>query len=634
MNKEMNKDMNILNKKLKALPITTNPLITKADLQEAFHQLCMPLVPYYSEGKAHLNLGATASGCSGETAAMEGFSRVLWGLVPLAAGGGQSPLWELYREGIINGTNPQHEEYWGNVNHYDQKLVEMAAIGFALAIAPEHIWEPLTSEQKERFYQWLNQMNEKSLYDCNWLFFLVMVNLGFKRLGLPYREDLIQRNLQEIDKYYVEDGWYSDGLGGHCDYYGPFAIHYYSLLYAAWVGDEDEARCTLYKQRAVQFAKQFLYWFADDGSALPYGRSLTYRFSQAAFWSALVYAEVDELPYGLCKGILLRHLRWWFQQPMFASDGTLSIGYSYPNLIMAENYNAPGSPYWALKAFLVLALPDDHPFWLAEELPLPQLAQSNVQQAPHLVMWRAEQGNHILAFNTGHPASNDHTHTAAKYEKFVYSNKFGFSVARAEWGLAQGAFDSMLALSEGDHLYRGKRFVKQSRIDGNVLSFVWEPWRDVSIITWLIAGSPWHIRAHRIESQRTLHAADGGFAIGIEGEKGHNVVESNTQQQSAVVATPWGASGIISLYGEGKPSILYPNANTNIIHARTAMPTVQLKLEPGVHWLVTGVYGYGTDDEGKLDDWGKPPYVVFREGDGKLEIYNGEGEHLLELDLQ
>lgn len=46
------------------------------------------------------------------------------------------------------------------------------------------------------------------------------------------------------------------------------------------------------------------------------------------------------------KGIVLRHLRWWLKQPMFDRDGVLSVGYSYPNLAMAEDYNAPGSPYW------------------------------------------------------------------------------------------------------------------------------------------------------------------------------------------------------------------------------------------------------------------------------------------------
>ena len=44
----------------------------------------------------------------------------------------------------------------------------------------------------------------------------------------------------------------------------------------------------------------------------------------------------------------------------------LTIGYGYPQQYMAEQYNAPGSPYWGLKVFLLLALPDDHPFWTAE----------------------------------------------------------------------------------------------------------------------------------------------------------------------------------------------------------------------------------------------------------------------------
>ena len=43
---------------------------------------------------------------------------------------------------------------------------------------------------------------------------------------------------------------------------------------------------------------------------------------------------------------------------------------------MCEDYNAPGSPYWALKTYLMLALPESHPFWQAEEQPLPSLAEN------------------------------------------------------------------------------------------------------------------------------------------------------------------------------------------------------------------------------------------------------------------
>lgn len=33
----------------------------------------------------------------------------------------------------------------------------------------------------------------------------------------------------------------------------------------------------------MEFAKQFIYWFDEEGEAIPFGRSLTYRFSQVSF---------------------------------------------------------------------------------------------------------------------------------------------------------------------------------------------------------------------------------------------------------------------------------------------------------------------------------------------------------------
>lgn len=605
---------------LEKLPVQQNPLRTKTDLQNAVRQLCEPLIPRYRPGKARLHLGETGSACSKETAEMEGFSRVLWGLAPLAAGGGDSSLWNLYREGIRNGTNPKHAAYWGTVNDYDQKLVEMAAFGLALGMAPQHVWDPLSSEEKTRLFEWLHQINAKELYDCNWRWFPVMVNLGFKKAGLPYDRERMNRHLDRIDDFYMGGGWYADGVGAHCDYYGIFAIHYFSLIYAAWMEAEDPDRAALYKQRAAEMAKSFIYWFAGDGSALPYGRSLTYRFSQAAFWSALAYAGVEAVPYGVMKGLILRHLRWWFRRPIFHSDGTLSIGYAYPNPGTAENYIGPGSPYWALNTFLVLALPEAHPFWQAEELPLPQLNRTVVQRPPHLVICRQEEANHVLAFNTGHRSTIEHTHAAAKYEKFVYSNAFGFSVPRAEWGLAQGAYDSMLALSERDGIFRVKRCVEASSIDGNVLHMRWKPWPDVEIRTWLIAGAPWHIRIHRIASGRALDAADGGFAIGIEDEDGKRRLTEFLTEDQACAVTAWGASGVVALYGDGKANIVHPNANTNLMHPRTVIPTVTFRVDPGVRWLATGVYGRPAGHSAAHRDRIVPPqdrlYVHAADGPG------------------
>lgn len=609
------------------LPIASNPLRTRSDVQQAVRQLIEPLKPFYSKGSARLRLANTSAAYEDAVAGLEGFSRVLWGIMPLIASGAESVLWDHVIQGIISGTDPAHEEYWGVIHDYDQRIVEMAAFGLALAIAPVKLWGALSLQQQQNLADWLRQANVRKAYDCNWLFFAVLVNLGLKAVGEPYDKAVMEDNLDRIDAFYMSDGWYADGVKAHSDYYVPFAIYYYGLFYAKLMEHEDPVRSELYKSRAGRFAEEFIYWFAEDGSALPYGRSLAYRFAQSAFWGAMAYAEAGSFPNGVLKGLLLRNLRWWFKQPIFQHDGTLTIGYAYPNLIMAENYNSPGSPYWALKSFLPLALGEEHPFWQAEELPLPALERTSVQLQPHLVICRQPEKSHLIAFNTGHASTNDHTHTSAKYEKFAYSNIFGFSVPRAEWGLGQGAFDSMLALSEEDNLYRVKRKSEESSIDGNRLYANWRPWIDVEVKTWIIAGAPWHIRVHRIHTARVLDAADGGFALGLESIEGlARNMSASSDGHNALAACTWGASGIRVLYGAGKAELIHPSSNTNLMNPRTVIPTVRSSMQPGIHWLATAVFAEPGNDT-YLQHWNDEPAAVVK--DGQLVITSRESGEVL-----
>ncbi|MCM3443654.1 DUF2264 domain-containing protein [Metabacillus halosaccharovorans] len=589
--------------------IKMNPLKTREDMACAIRQICEPLKPYYSNGFSRIQIGSTSAGYSDSISEIEGFSRLLWGLAPFYACGDLNyDIWEMHLQGIKNGTNPKHEEYWGDINHYDQRIVEMASFGLALILIPDKIWDPLNEQEKENLRKWLAQVNEYNAYDCNWLFFAVLVNLGFKNVGLPFDEKKIEENLEKIDEFHLSNGWYSDGKNGHSDYYVPFAIHYYGLIYAKVMEVEDPVRSQKYKEYAEEFAKDFIAWFSSNGSSIPYGRSLTYRFAQSSFWSAAVFAGINPFPLGVMKGIILRNLRWWFQKPIFNDAGILTIGYSYPNLLMAENYNSPGSPYWALKTFLPLALESEHPFWETEEEPLPEIGDKVIQKDPHLIICRNQNSEHVLAFNSGHLSTNEHTHTSAKYEKFVYSTLFGFSVPRAEWGLSQGAFDSMLALSEGDNIYRVKRYCEEFMVKDEYIYSKWKPWNDVEVKTWLIPGTPWHIRIHRIETGRILDTADGGFSLGIENKKMKSEPELETFQndKESFAKIGWGASGIKSLYGGGNAELVYPNSNTNILHSRTVIPTIKTRVEPGVSWLVSAVFGELSNENNR---WNEIPSI-------------------------
>ncbi len=137
--------------------------------------LFLPLKPHFSAGAARVRLGYTGAYYDNHAAELEEFARPLWGLVPLAAGGGTFADWELYRRGLANGSDPHHPEYWGLPADCDQRLVEMAAIGLALALVPEHVWEPLDSRTKKTLTQWLATINRVGIVDSNWLFFRVLV---------------------------------------------------------------------------------------------------------------------------------------------------------------------------------------------------------------------------------------------------------------------------------------------------------------------------------------------------------------------------------------------------------------------------------------------------------------------------
>ena len=285
------------------------------------------------------------------------------------------PLSEIYTKGLSAGTNPNSKEYWGGFRNYDQKFVEIAAIAYGLLLAPDKLWEPLDDSAKKNLADFLLLSNSYEVSDNNWRLFPVLVNLALKSLSQPYDQHLIDFGLERLDSYYLGNGWYKDGVTEQRDYYIPFALHFYSLIYAKVCEKSDPERSALYKERAAEFAKQYIYWFDDKGRALVYGRSLTYRFAQAAFWSACIYADVPVFSHGIIKGIIVRHFEEWFSHPITDNGGVLTIGYRYTNLHMSESYNSPGSPYWSLKAFILLALPGNHPFWQAEPLPFPLFDQ-------------------------------------------------------------------------------------------------------------------------------------------------------------------------------------------------------------------------------------------------------------------
>ena len=355
-----------------------NRLRTRDDLVRATLALLQPLHACFSPEHGRVRIPVATGAHFDEAAAqLEGFARPLWAVGALLEGPKLSSDGERvvdpWIRGIAVGTDPNHAEYWGDISNMDQRMVESEIVSYALLAAPERLFHSQPKQVQQNIVAWLRRMSGKEMPPTNWLWFRVMANLALLRLAGPDNTspnnsndpvlvEQMRADLAHLDTFYIGDGWSSDGswlteekqaeeeaefrltgsrdtgVGRQADYYsGSFAIQFSQLLFSRYGAEFDPARAERYRQQARQYGEKFWRYFDAQGAAIPFGRSLTYRFACGGFFAALAVAKVSAIPAplaspGAIKGFLLRHLRWWAAnaQDVFYQDGTMSIGWLYP----------------------------------------------------------------------------------------------------------------------------------------------------------------------------------------------------------------------------------------------------------------------------------------------------------------
>ncbi|OCF41601.1 hypothetical protein I317_04613 [Kwoniella heveanensis CBS 569] len=634
-----------------------NPFKTRDDVLKGCTALLDPLASHTSPGGALIDIGSTAAHYDAKAVALEAFARPLWGLASLLAGGDSYEGAERWIRGLASGTDPKGKEYWGGSMDKDQRMVEMSPLSFAIAMNPEVFYNNQSAEAKENICAFLQTCIGKRMPDTNWLWFRTFANLALRAVGSHFHDPAqMERDLLRLEEFQLPPhpaegsdpasaGWSRDGPEDvrQLDYYSSsFAIQPAQMIYARLAAEEDPERSERYKQRARDFLSDFFYYFSDEGAAIPFGRSMVYRFAVIATASCMVLADIEPpapLTWGHLKGLILRHLRYWNDaEGIFRSDSTLNVGYRFDCMNMTENYNAPGSPYWCMKAFLCLAAPASHPFWKSEELPWPKdtLALTKALPDPSHIMCR--QGDHTFLLSSGQAPHYAMRHGPAKYCKFAYSSAFGFCCPTGDMDLGQLAPDSMLALrdaSDGVESCDGETWrVRRNPIDSKIvgrgtdrvhLRAKWRPWKDVEVETWLLppqdAESNWYLRVHRIQSGRRLESAEGGWTSYGQGADGRALIQSfsgvssagGTQKKAlARAVTVEGAVGVLDIAfsksngkgGQRDGQIVQIDPNANVIFSRAVLPSLVGIIEPGETWLATAVFGKPAKN-GQAEGWEK-----------------------------
>jgi hypothetical protein len=198
----------------------------------------------------------------------------------------------------------------------------------------------------------------------------------------------------------------------------------------------------------------------------------------------------------MLRRLVSRHLRWYVDRGALRADGTLRQALTAEGSVeVRESYTATSSPYWAMQAFGALwSLPDDDPFWSAEEEPLPveQGDFVRILPQPGWVVVGSRTSGAVQRFNAGS------TGYPAKYGKFVYATAAPFNVGLAD---GQPAPDSMLCLTDGQQY--GHRSTNLAYAVGEPGWLRMRYQQQVAggmhmIDTTIIVQGELHLRAHRV----------------------------------------------------------------------------------------------------------------------------------------
>ena len=353
---------------------------------------------------------------------LEGFSRIaplagawLYGNRParITLDDGKSlDLLDLLKAGILAGTDPASKEYWGNIQHWGQAIVEAADLALTLWLTRHRLWNSLSAEQRSQVANWLIQVNGKRIPDNNWHLFVVQVNAVLSALGEAHDAAGLESHYQRAKTFYRGDGWFQDGDRADTpgfDYYNAWGFHYQ----LQWINRiQPKLDPDFITTAFMDFVASYRYFIGPQGFPVM-GRSACYRMAAPA---PLIFAQAD-FPDRVKPGEARRALdvTWqYFIRRGAVAHGNVKQGYLEADPRLLENYSGPASCLWSLRSLVAaFALSDDHPFWTCRPELLPvEKADFSIPVGPTGWTVVGSHATHAIALLTGHGNNQplqDHT---------------------------------------------------------------------------------------------------------------------------------------------------------------------------------------------------------------------------------
>ena len=519
----------------------------KKYLIEVAEKTCIPAlekaINNFLGNKPYLIIDHTSFECT----KLEELLRPLWGIAPLlekksytiTVCGEKRDLAEAIRSVILEGSRETSPNCFSRFaanrqedTYANQMITEFAGYCLALVLAPNALWTPYSEEDRKSLAAWIEKWAICALkrsWRNNHFWFPMLAVCALEKIGIDCGdvEADIADGFSVLDTMYISDGWYQDGEFGRFDFYLSWSHHVYPLLWSFLSEGTrfyDADRAATYKKRTAEFFDYYTHMFDVDGSVPAFGRSLSYRFAQSSYFAAAAFTNCD-INYGMARRILIKNVSYFMDNMIPTDDGVLPPGYLYTSPAIVENYTSSGGAYWCAKTFLILALPDDHPFWTAPDEEMPSEKGEFIINSPveniNMVLENSRAAGVTLYNNTSRYYNFNYGYCglfndmAAMYTKFLYNSRAGFGLASADVMSA----DNTICLQTWDALMASRRcaVIDEGIKDGFLVSHhtPFSNDKDSVIKSWVLPlGDGFHVRAHKVTLANEYNVIEGGMSVG------------------------------------------------------------------------------------------------------------------------
>jgi hypothetical protein len=347
-------------------------------------KIATPVLSNMSKGELRKNMpieySPTWDGRNEQVAYMEAFGRLIPGLAPFltlpedttAEGIIRKRLLLQTQQSLAHAVNPNSPDYlyWGS-SKTQQPLVDAAYIAQALLTAPAVLWEPLDATTKQRFIHEFKTIRQIKPWNNNWILFAAMIESFLLSIDEDIDAARIDTAIDKITKWYIGDGWYSDGDKFHFDHYNGFVIHAMLvevLRVNVAKGRRDIKEYNIAYKRMQRYASFQERYISPEGTYLVVGRSSTYRVG--TFWPLVKLVLDGALPEAIkpaqVRCALTAVMKNMFMPSTFTEGDWLTLGLvGDKQKDLADYYSNTGSMYITSLVFLPLGLPASHEFWSA-----------------------------------------------------------------------------------------------------------------------------------------------------------------------------------------------------------------------------------------------------------------------------